>query len=64
MKGNQASAASQGRAEPSGEWRARLAPGSYPPGNDHLALAVGGQCGRWLFCAPETELGQGALMLR
>lgn len=37
------------------EWIACLAPGSCPPGTDGLALAEDGQCGRWLFHAPETE---------
>lgn len=39
-----------------------LGPSSSPPSADHLALAAGGQCGRWLFRVPETEAG--ALMLR
>lgn len=39
-----------------------LGPSSSPPSADHLALAAGGQCGRWLFHVPEMEAG--VLMLR
>lgn len=54
-KGNQASAASQEEGKAQQRMESSLGPCACVPGADCLALAVDGQWGRWLFCAPETE---------